>query len=205
MVQIHDASPLAPYATRELLHRYGLASADHKRRGRTWYDAARRECRRIARETGISYAKVAAVLAITSPDAQLVTNVEWTDAICRGGRPSMAGRYPSDQAPKVRAALKARHPGRYASGPKVQAFYRAICGDTDGLVIDRWAAYAAGGNRDAAPSAKARRALESAYRAAAAKVGETVRDFQAIVWIQARETTPSKRHGIVHRLQDITA
>lgn len=195
-------SPLAPYAERELLARYVAADPDTIRRGRQWYRQARREVRRMARQYGYTVAQVAAVLAITSPDAQLSTNLAWTEAILRGERD--AGRYPADQAPKVRAALTSRTPGRYATGPKVQAFYRAIMGDPDVLVIDRWAAYAAGGTKDRPPNTRARRELERAYRAAAAKVGESVRDFQAIVWILVRESTP-RADGRLVRLADITA
>ena len=202
MVQIHPEAPLAAYAARELEHRYRSADAATVRRGRTWYAAARRECRRLAAAHGRTVAQVAAVMAITSPDAQLGTNLRWTAEILEGRR--AAGKYPGDQAPKVRAALRSSRPGRYASGPKVSAFYRAIMGDRDVLVIDRWAAYAAGGTRNAAPGRPARRALEHAYRRAAAAAGESLRDFQAIVWIAARESTP-RADGRAYQLADITA
>jgi hypothetical protein len=141
-------------------------------------------------------------MAITSPDAQLSTNVRWTEAACRnGGR--TAGRYPADQLPKIRAALESKRPGRYATGPKVGAFYRAIMGCPDHLVIDRWASFAAGGPRDKVPPAALRREIERAYRAVAARVGETVRDFQAVVWIVVRETTP-RSNGQLVRYADIT-
>lgn len=202
MVTLHEDYPLAPYAERELLHAYHGATADHVRRGRDWYKAARRECRRMAREHGRPLSQVAAVLAITSPDAQLSTNLRWTEEILRGERG--AGRYPADQGPKVRAALASRRPGQYAAGPKVNAFYRAIMGAEDTLVIDRWAAFAAGSTKDRVPGAKARRAIAQGYRQAAASVGESVRDFQAIVWIALRESTP-RANGQTVRLADITA
>jgi hypothetical protein len=147
-------------------------------------------------------AQVAAVLAITSVDVQLSTNLRWTEEILRGERE--AGRYPASQAPKVRAALNTRYPGRFVSGPKCSAFYRAIMGDTDALVLDRWAALALGYKRKHLPRA-VRREFEVAYRAAAAACGETVRAFQAITWITVRETTPKKgRLVVIPRLIDIT-
>jgi hypothetical protein len=187
-----------------LLAQYDAADAEVKRRGREWYDEARRECRRISRATGVPYKRVAAVLAITSPDTQLVTNVRWTREICDGTSETMAGRYPGDQRPKVLAALASDTPGDHARGPKVNAFYCAIVGDCDKLVIDRWASFAAGGPRDKVPGIKIRRVIEAAYRKAADACGETVRDFQAIVWIQCRETT-ERADGRIHRLADITA
>jgi len=190
-------------ATFALLDRYRAADADTIRRGREWYRAARRAVNEIARETGYSRAQVAAVLAITSPDAQLVSNIDWTRKAClNGGR--TAGRYPSDQLPKIRAALVSNRPGQYVKGPKVNAFYRAIMGHEDVLVVDRWASFAAGGPKDRPPAAKARRVITEAYHRAAEIAGETVRDFQAIVWIQARENT-ARADGRFVRLQDITA
>lgn len=211
MVNLHTEHPLTPYAERELLHRYGLATADYRRRGREWYAEMRRECERIAEDTGIAFERVAAVAAITSPDAQLSTNVRWTEELChekaRTRTVSRGGRYPEDQRPKARRALDRRRksdPGENATGPKVNAFYRAIRGDEDVLVVDRWAAFAAGSDRDKVPGAKARKAIADAYRRAAEFTGETVRDFQAIVWIQARETT-ERADGKIHKLADITA
>ena len=174
-----------------------------RRRGRTWYPQARRLCMGMAEQYGYTLAQVAAVLAITSVDAQLSANLRWTEEILRGERE--AGRYPANQAPKVRAALATRYPGRHVTGPKCSAFYRAIMGDVDSLVIDRWAALACGHKGKRIPTAL-RRELEYSYRMAAQTCGETMRAFQAITWIAVRETTPKKgRLVVIPRLADITA
>lgn len=184
-----------------LLRAYRAATPEQKRRGRAWYDAARAECESIARDTGVEMERVAAVLAITSPDARLLQNVSWTRAACENG--AGHGRYPSDQRPKVYCALhdKLDRVPDAVRGPKVTAFYRAIMGCDETLVIDRWAAYAAGERRDRAPNARMRAALTLAYREAAAQAGESVRDFQAIVWIQVRESTP-RADGVQVRAWD---
>ena len=162
-------------------------------RGRAWYDAAQDACESIAADTGVAVDRVAAVMAITSPDAKLVQNVAWTRAACeayRDGAPLTAGRYPKDQLPKVAGALNQRmNPGYFVRGPKVAAFYRSIMGDRDTLTIDRWAVEAAGGDRSKVPNKTLRLILTAAYEVAATTCGESIRDFQAIVWIQARETT----------------
>lgn len=179
-----------------LLALYSEADADTIKRGRRWYVRARRECQLIARDTGYTLEHVAAVCAITSPDAQLVQNLRWTRTACetRGAEP--VGRYPAQMTPKVRAALADKSdPLQYATGPKVSAFARAILGDRDALVIDRWAAYAAGIPRSAKLGPKQRRAIEEAYRRAAAAVGESVRDFQAIVWEWLRAQAVATRGG----------
>jgi hypothetical protein len=54
------------------------------------------------------------------------------------------------------------------------------------------------------PGIRVRREIESAYRRAAALVGETVAAFQAIVWIIVRESTV-RADGRIHRFADIVA
>ncbi len=77
-------------------------------------------------------------------------------------------------------------------------------GDTNALVLDRWAARAAGvDNGRGDVSGPTRRVLDAAYREGAALCGETVRAFQAIVWIIVRESTP-KSSGVIPLLADIT-
>ena len=157
----------------------------------------------MAAEHGYTLAQVVAVLAITSADAQLASNLRWTKEILLGERE--AGRYPADQAPKVRGALSSRYPAQFVGGPKCSAFYKAIMGDTNALVLDRWAVAATGHRSKNVPRAL-RREVEQAYRSAASACGETVRAFQAITWIAVRETLPRKGALVViPRLVDITA
>lgn len=185
-----------------LVSLFAKCSPDTVRRGREWYDAAAAIVADIAAETGRTREQVAAVLAITSVDVQLGTNVAMTRRACKnGGR--TAGRYPNGQRPKVRAALRSDSPGEYATGPKVSAFYRAVLGDRDALVLDRWALRAAG-VREKSPSRTERAQVADAYRTAAAIVGEHVRDMQAALWVHVRETTP-RRDGRLVRLADVTS
>lgn len=188
-------------AEQMLVALYAQASPAVRRRGRSWYPETNRRLREIAARTGNTPAQAAAVFSIVSPAVQLITALEWTEEILRGER--MGGRYPNMQGPRIEAALATRYPVKAITGPKVNPFYRAIMGDTSALVLDRWAAFAAGHQRDRDIPPAVRRSLEVAYRAAAAAVGETVRAFQAIVWIMVRETTP-KSNGILPRLADVT-
>ena len=185
-------------ATR-LVELYCDASEETRNRGRSWYREAKSAVRRIADETGYSRSQVAAVMSITSPDAQLKANIRWTRQACQNDGET-AGRYPRDQLPKIRAALDSTKPGRYATGPKVQEFYRAIMGDPKALVLDRWALRACGLEY----GRTALRTARAAYEMAASATGETVRDFQAIVWIQLRESSSMDSIGRRHNRYCVT-
>lgn len=186
------------------------ARTGRRQRGRDWYPAARRWAEDLALETGHTLEQVVAVLAITSPGIMLATNLEHTERIMRGERDT-GGRFPNQNRPKIAAVLDDPDAAaEWARGPKVGPFHRAILGDADALVLDRWAIFAATGEREERAEDQIRRkdrraTVERAYRALARKLRISVRDLQATIWLQVRETTPHGRHGVVHRLADITA
>ena len=78
MVAIHPGAPLRPYCERELEHWYAQATDEQRERGRQWYATARRLMEDLAADTGYTVEQAVAVLAITSPGAQLTTNLRWT-------------------------------------------------------------------------------------------------------------------------------
>jgi hypothetical protein len=205
---------LSPDIVESRLRAHWDASAytGRRRRGRDWYPAARRWAEDLARETGYTVQQVVAVLAITSPDIQLATNLDHAERILRGERDT-GGRFPNVNRPKIAAVLAdAEAAAEWARGPKVGPFHRAILGDEDALVLDRWAIFAATGERDERTTdrvahSKLRDNVEAAYRALARKLRIPVRDLQATLWLQVRETTPSLRRGrqTTVRLADITA
>lgn len=185
-----------------LVSLYEKASPCVRRRGRAWYPETNRQLREIAERNNCPLSHAVAVFTIVSPAAQLVTALRWTEEILAGER--IGGRYPNAQAPRIEAATSTRYPVTRITGPKVNAFYRAIMGDTEALVLDRWAIRAAGHSKLYSEVPRwLRRELDGAYRTAAAACGETVRAFQAIVWIVCRETTPTAR-GLTPRLYDVT-
>jgi hypothetical protein len=172
-------------------------------RGRHWYQAARDILQVYADDSGYTLEQAAAVLSITSPNAQLRTNLSWTERALQGD--THVGRYPNVMAVKIQNALDDPELARdYVTGPKVSAFLRAILGDTDAVVLDRWALRAAGYPERV--NKTEREKIANGYRLAAELVGETPRDFQAIVWIHIRESTPVTRKGrtIVPRLACVT-
>lgn len=203
-------SPLLPYAERELEHWYQCASRDQRRRGRSWYRVARQLLQMAADENGYTLEQAVAVLAITSPGTQLATNVSWTLAALESRGRARVGRFPGRMVPAVRAVLASPDlASEHVQGPKVGAFHRAILGARE-LVIDRWAYFAAAGGRaedgdskiDVATNGRAS-AVHGAYAAVARRHRLPLHELQAIVWIVARESTPSARTGKVPRLRDI--
>jgi hypothetical protein len=158
----------------------------------------------LAAETGYTLEQVVAVLAITSPGAQLTSNMDWTEQVCRGEK-TTAGRFPNAYAPKIAAVIaSADEAHAFVTGPKVGPFHHAILGDRDALVIDRWATAATNPFRDQTLTDPGRRAIDRAYRAVAKAARIKVRELQAIIWLQVRETTPDAR-GRIRKLADITA
>lgn len=170
-----------------LLALYSEATPEQRANGRAWYGRYRAACARVARETGTPLRRVVATAAITSPDAQLSTNLRWTREACETRGAARVGRYPNAMRAKYGPILRGEaRPVDTVGGDKVTAFYRASIGDTNAVVLDRHALRAAGHHRDTATPVQYRR-IEADYRAAAAAVGETPRDFQAIVWAVQRE------------------
>ena len=175
---------------------YRRATDEQRHRGRAWYPLMLATTRRIARETATTVARATATAAITSPDAQLATNVRWTREACATRGAARVGRYPTAMQARYAPILRGDvTPLAALTGDKVRAFYRAILGDTDAVVLDRHALRVAGHHRDTATPVQYRR-IAALYRAAAAEVGETPRDFQAILWIVQRERGRAKLQDI---------
>lgn len=175
--------------TAALVDAYRRASGEQRERGRAWYPNAGRKVRRIARRTGTTVARTACTMAITSPDAQLVTNLAWTERACETGGAAKVGRYPNAMHGRYAPVLAGTvAPLAALRGPKIRNFYRGIMGDVYSVCIDRWALRAAGWPADTVTPRQYER-VAAAYREAAALCGETPRDFQAIVWTVVREDT----------------
>lgn len=182
-----------------LIETYNRATPAQRVRGRAWYATMRRQCAGIARSTGVPLNRVIATAAITSPDATLASNVKWTREACRTGGEARVGRYPNAMharyAPIIAGAVK---PLDGVGGDKVTAFYRAIVGDREAVVLDRWALRAVGHTRDTA-TPKQYREYAALYADIARSVGEHPRDFQAIVWIVLRDEARAK-HPDIHEI-----
>jgi hypothetical protein len=152
--------------------------------GRAWYPDARAFCESIANEA-VPVETVARVMAILSPRCFWRTCREWTQrmvAAFTNGEPMPAV---STMRSRTRAWSEL-HGQPALSGPKVEAFARAILGDHSAVTIDSWVLRTVGLQPEAKVTPHRLRWITAAYAKAAEEVCETPRDMQAIVWCAVR-------------------
>ena len=187
---------------RALLATYDRATDDQRAYGADWYGAAYD----IAADIAADYAphvtpeQVAGAIAALSPrnkwhsnvaDARALTDWYFADE-STGHRPlwhlkrelSAFGA----QVDKAVDCLGADDPLTILRGPKERAFYLNIIGHTDWVTVDVWMARAASRGAIDSPSRGQYEDMARATRRAARAVGAAPRDFQAAVWLVARET-----------------
>ncbi|HSE45860.1 MAG TPA: hypothetical protein VLA89_11105, partial [Gemmatimonadales bacterium] len=139
---------------------------------------------------GMGPVTAAALLAVLSPRAHWSVNVRWARRVAR--QPMARVSTPANRRKAWRIRLGER-PAAVLGGLKVRAFWRAIAGDPEAAVIDVWMTRAMG-----LPYPLSDRQYSEAADAitrAAEIVGETTRDFQAIVWMQVRGVKPTDPIG----------
>ncbi len=174
---------MKPYIIkRKLLTCYLNASKANRRDGAAWYAAARREARKLAKDSGRTLSVAAGVIAALSPRAHWKTNLQWANYSCATG--CAKGGLTTCVA-KAQRILDGERPLTVLSGPKVRAFYRAIMGDSGASVVDVWIAYAVGVDSNGW-SEKQYNIVAKALTDAAKSVGKPTAIFQAIVWIAVR-------------------
>lgn len=150
--------------------------------GVTWYRAARKTARRLARARGCTLARAAGVIAALSPRLTWSYNVIAADAVlARVAR--VPGVFRANLA-KGRAIAAGAAPLSVLSGPKVRAFYAALMGSPDAAVVDVWIARAAGIEGALTPKQYAQ--VAQALRMGADEVGQTTSAFQAATWVSIR-------------------
>lgn len=161
---------------------YYLAAQPHElSAGERWYTEARRTCRALSSEFGVSVRTAAGVVAALSPRVTWGQNVRLAcDALAGIARPVGAFRANSAKAAAIRSGAR---PLSILGGTKVRAFYRALVGDESAGVIDVWMARAM---RIRAVTDRAYLRAVSALHNVAHYVGTTVARLQAVVWTVIR-------------------
>lgn len=190
------AVPNVPALVRNVLAVYGRASEAARAEGLSWYAKAHAWAAKLAEEYHLSVDTVAAVVAVLSPATDWARNVRDAAALVKcGGRYETVTvcTYGPNKAKAVRL-LGGETPDRVVGGAKVRAFWQLIrdpC-DAAAVCIDRHAmAVAYGRTLTDAERASLRaprrfRAVQDAYRRAAAAVGLTPSQLQAATWTQWR-------------------
>lgn len=187
---------------------YELASESEKQSGRVWYDHARDEIAKLVVQHQTRTKIVAGVVAALSPNIRWAQNLKDADRVLGVGLSpyKLADYYEckvSTYNSNKRKAFEIAEldwnsvyfehgprgePLDILRGPKVTAFYRNLVGDSTALTLDSHAYNAFCGFRATGsdlPGLRAQltRDAREAYTRAADVKGETVADFQAIIWL----------------------
>lgn len=175
---------------------YGQATATQRRNGLQWYKRAKKDCRKVAKETGQPLRHVAGVVAATSPNLRWEKNVDTAKQVIKAyvsGQPAADIKgcmaYPAN---RIKAYSILSGANRSASvlktlnGPKISAFFDNILGG-DSVTIDGHARNIAYNDTKAKVKVSINKGeyamLVSAYRAAAALLGLRACELQAITWV----------------------
>lgn len=173
-----------------ILATYDATTEAQRVLGRDWYARAMGAAMAIAAQhprTGPDSRAVAGIIAALSPRARWSTNLEWARAVARAAAQRKACPAVSTRSNRAMAwrIAKGADPLNVLMGPKVRAFYRAICGESDAVCVDIWAIRVACGE-DFAPTRKQSAEIAAAYVVAAEARGIPPREIQAVTWVHAR-------------------
>lgn len=173
---------------------YERASASTERDGAAWYGIAQDWCRLVANESGLSLAKVAAIVAVTSPRCSWETNLARALAFIRHGETVGLFAWQAERLPQILAADDI-DVHTYVRGPKVSRFFRNIVGQYAPVAVDIWAIRVATGWLGANDNTykvmvgtpTRYELIEQAYQIAAAHIGQHPAIVQAVTWVQVRD------------------
>ncbi len=147
--------------------------------GIEWYATARRDIHYLARRLDLPFKSVAHAVAALSSNMQWTRNLQVVEDLANG-LDAIGMRGPVAQA---RACLNGDLSA--LSGAKVTAFAFALCGDSSAAVIDRWMMRVLCSDR-IVPTQRQYGIITKSLKVAARMVGLQTSQFQAVVWLQAR-------------------
>lgn len=173
--------------------------------GLAWYDKAKSFCDAITRTFDLQPLGGQGVVAALSPQVPWDKQEEQSVGAVRQFLAGVSNddlvavsRCTNKNAEKGRAIALGGSISAHLSGPKVEAFFRNLCGDKSVVTLDRWAVRAAIG-LDASDSecakylkGKKRQEVIAAYETVAAEYGWTPADCQAVVWEAARNQAKAR-------------
>jgi hypothetical protein len=160
--------------------RYYLDAAPITRiEGTNWYPAALRICKAYARKYKRPLKQVVALLAVLSQRQTWQRNIELLENTLESKHPNTL----LSVAEKCYKLLAGQAPETVIKGPKITAFYHAIRGNEESVVIDSWMLKAIGRK---SVTQKQYNQVAQILRQEAESVGVPATTYQAIVWCQIR-------------------
>jgi hypothetical protein len=182
-------------AIMRLITLYKQATPDEVQEGRDWYYKEGRLCRKLAEETGVSYLKVAGVMAILSANTMWTTNKSNCEKIVKhyadGGKQAPRKLATKPMNKKAWAVLV---DGDFSQvrGPKVIEFFNNLRNPKkfqQSVTVDRWAWRSCIGELPIGKIYLPQEVIEQCqewYVEASRLVGELPMEFQAITWLTIR-------------------
>ncbi len=161
---------------------YVGASPESRAEGWRWYTDARGVVLLMAVEFNRPPSVVAGVIAALSPRQQWLRNLRVAALVLDGKR----GYGLSDGRRKAKRIIGGIPPLEVLGGPKTRAFYRALMGDDNAVVIDIWMLRCVGWPRDACTvNQYAAFEMQLSFEASVLQVPPAV--MQAVVWCETRK------------------
>lgn len=169
------------------------ASLASVREGLAWYPSAREVVLGAARQAGGAplgpdyVTRTLGVTAVLSPRLPWRFNVSDVHSAVMGRWEHMhAIGINREKARRILAAPEGEAWQRLVTGPKVSAFFAALCGDIEAVCLDVHMIRLAGLDPARGLRAKGYAALAADLRAVAHEVSVPPRDLQAVLWCHAR-------------------
>jgi len=169
-------------ARRKISDWYNGANVSEVCDGHHWYKLAHLQAIEFALQYHTSIATAAGVIAALSPMKSWSQNMKLA-ADCLAGETPRCLRSNARTACYIRDGIAV---GTVLKGRKTEAFYRAIMGDENAVVIDRWIIRAMGLPDETRLTPKQYDTLAAIVTIEAAIAGTTPAQFQAVVWCAIR-------------------
>jgi hypothetical protein len=157
--------------TKKLLALNKAGLAEHQ-----WYDQTEQE---LKKQFGQDAPLVAKFFAATSNNATVASNASLT---LKALKQYKMGEPFTGYLPDVIENLKRAASGQELNGRKIDNFAKALSGDPDAVVVDRWIMRAFGFEKGSAPTDTQYDFMEHAIRQMAEQTGQTPRQVQAAIW-----------------------
>jgi hypothetical protein len=159
-----------------------LETTDSERdKGRAWYPQVHAMIRKLARETGTTRNRAAAIFSVYSTNNSWKGNQTMARNACLGNPRGM-----KSVLAKVERVLAGENPSKVITSDKLRNFYRNLAGDYNAVTVDRWMARLADADNGSQPNGARYAHIAQAIREAAEDVGETPAAMQAILWVAIR-------------------